>query len=157
MSGTRAVSYTHLNALLKKAMGYKYTEVRTVDKGDKVEVTTTEKEVPPDLSAISFVLRNYCPEKWSDKPMSCLLYTSSFAGEILSNIIPFNMPAGVYGILIMFAALASGVLPLDRVEKTADFMLLIMPLLFVPAGVRLITVWDSLKKDVYKRQVSAAA
>ena len=58
------------NALLKKAMGYKYTEVRTVDKGDKVEVTTTEKEVPPDLSAISFVLRNYCPEKWSDKPMS---------------------------------------------------------------------------------------
>ena len=77
-----------------------------------------------------------------------IIMSVSFAGEILSNIIPFNMPAGVYGILIMFAALASGVLPLDRVEKTADFMLLIMPLLFVPAGVRLITVWDSLKNEL---------
>lgn len=56
------------DALLKKARGYRYTETKTVDKGDKVEITTTEKEMPPDLSAISFLLRNYCPEKWSDKP-----------------------------------------------------------------------------------------
>lgn len=56
------------NALLKKAKGYVYTETKTVDKGDKVEVTTTEKEVPPDLSAISFLLKNFAPEKWSDKP-----------------------------------------------------------------------------------------
>ena len=55
-------------ALIKKAKGYVYTETKTVDKGDKVEVTSTEKEVPPDLSAISFLLRNFCPEKWSDKP-----------------------------------------------------------------------------------------
>ena len=55
-------------ALLKKAKGYTYIETKTVDKGDKVEITTTEKEMPPDLSAISFLLKNYCPEKWSDKP-----------------------------------------------------------------------------------------
>lgn len=54
-------------ALLKKAKGYTYIETKTVDKGDKVEITTTEKEMPPDLSAISFVLKNYCPERWSDK------------------------------------------------------------------------------------------
>lgn len=58
------------NALIKKAKGYVYTEVKTVDKGDRVETTYTEKEVPPDLSAISFLLRNYCPEKWSDKPIA---------------------------------------------------------------------------------------
>lgn len=56
------------NALIKKAKGYTYIEKKTVDKGDKIETTETEKEVPPDLSAISFLLRNLCPEKWSDKP-----------------------------------------------------------------------------------------
>lgn len=56
------------NALIKKAKGYIYTEIKTVDKGDKIETTETEKEVPPDLSAISFLLRNFRPEKWSDKP-----------------------------------------------------------------------------------------
>lgn len=55
-------------ALVKKAKGYTYTEIKTVDKGDRIETSETQKEVPPDLSAISFLLRNCCPEKWSDKP-----------------------------------------------------------------------------------------
>lgn len=55
-------------ALIKKAKGYTYTEIKTVEKEDRTEVTTTEKEMPPDLSAISFLLKNFCPEKWSDKP-----------------------------------------------------------------------------------------
>lgn len=67
-SGRREILAGVENALLKKAKGYTYTETKTVDKGDRIEVTTTEKEMPPDLSAISFLLRNYCPEKWSDKP-----------------------------------------------------------------------------------------
>ena len=57
-------------ALCKRAIGYKYTETKTVDKGDRLEITTTEKEMPPDLSAISFLLRNRYPERWSDKPSS---------------------------------------------------------------------------------------
>lgn len=75
------------NALLKKAMGYSYTEVRTVDKGDRVEVTTTDKEVPPDLSAISFVLRNYCPEKWSDKPTALKEEKAAGGVVILPDVI----------------------------------------------------------------------
>lgn len=73
----------------------------------------------------------------------------SFAGEILSRVIPFNMPAGVYGIIILFLALSSGILPVESVEKTADFLLIIMPVLFVPAGVGLIRAWDSLKNDLF--------
>lgn len=73
----------------------------------------------------------------------------SMAGEILSGVIPINMPAGVYGIVIMFIALASGILPLDRVEETADYFLVIMPVLFIPAGVGLMTAWDSLKGDLF--------
>lgn len=57
-------------ALIKKAKGYTCTEIKTVEKENRTEVTTTEKEIPPDLSAISFILKNFCPEKWSDKPAS---------------------------------------------------------------------------------------
>lgn len=75
------------NALLKKAKGYSYTEIKTVDKGDKVEVTSTEKEVPPDLSAISFLLRNFCPEKWSDKPTAAKDEVYSGGVVVLPEII----------------------------------------------------------------------
>ena len=54
-------------ALLKRAVGYTYTERKVVDKGDKVEETTTEKEMPPDLNAILILLKTYSPEKWNDK------------------------------------------------------------------------------------------
>lgn len=77
-----------------------------------------------------------------------IIMSVSLAGEVLSRVIPFNMPAGVYGILIMFTALAAGVLKLEKVEQAADFFLSAMPLFFVPAGVRLITVWDSLRSDL---------
>ena len=54
-------------ALLKKAMGYTYTEKKVVDKGDKVEETLTTKEMAPDLNAILILLKTYAPEKWNDK------------------------------------------------------------------------------------------
>ena len=54
-------------SLVKRAMGYKYTEEKIVDKGDKVEKTTTIKEMAPDLNAILILLKTYSPEKWNDK------------------------------------------------------------------------------------------
>lgn len=82
-------------ALLKKARGYTYVETKTVDKGDKVEVTTTEKEMPPDLSAISFLLRNYCPEKWSDKPTAQKEQAQSGGVVILPDILETDEERGL--------------------------------------------------------------
>lgn len=56
------------NAVLKRALGYSTTEVKTVEKANgQMEVTTTEKEVPPDLSAATTWLKNRCPERWNEK------------------------------------------------------------------------------------------
>lgn len=74
-------------ALIKKAKGYVYTEIKTVDKGDRIETTSTEKEVPPDLSAISFLLRNFCPERWSDKPTAVREEASGGGVVILPEIL----------------------------------------------------------------------
>jgi hypothetical protein len=56
------------NALLKRALGYTYTEVKQeVDETGKVKVTKTVKEVVPDVTAQIFWLKNRKPTEWRDK------------------------------------------------------------------------------------------
>lgn len=62
------------NALLKRALGYKYTETTrelVVDKDtgySHMEVTkVVEKEVQPDTTAQIFWLKNRKPKEWRDK------------------------------------------------------------------------------------------
>lgn len=56
------------NALLKRALGYEYDEVQVKKKGDMVlERTITKKQVPPDVTAQIFWLKNRQPEKWRDR------------------------------------------------------------------------------------------
>ena len=56
-------------ALLSRALGITVTESKTEssEKGGEKTVTTV-KEVPPDISAQMFWLKNRCPEQWRDKP-----------------------------------------------------------------------------------------
>lgn len=54
-------------ALLKAAMGYRYTEEKTeqTDKGEKQ--VWTEKEVSPNVTAISLWLKRRKPEVWDEE------------------------------------------------------------------------------------------
>lgn len=69
----------------------------------------------------------------------------SVIGEILKTFLPLPVPASVYGLVIMLVALLTGILKLDQVKGAADFLVEIMPVMFVPAGAGLITAWSSLK------------
>lgn len=55
------------NALLKRALGYSYTEVKTVESAKGTVTTTTVKEVAPDVTAGIFWLKNRQRPKWGDK------------------------------------------------------------------------------------------
>ena len=57
------------NALLRRALGYEYNEVKEkYEYGKITERTVTKKEVVPDVTAQIFWLKNRKPEKWRDKP-----------------------------------------------------------------------------------------
>ena len=57
------------NALLKRALGYEYEEVKEkYECGVLTERTVTKKEVVPDTTAQIFWLKNRKPDKWRDKP-----------------------------------------------------------------------------------------
>lgn len=70
----------------------------------------------------------------------------SLAGELLKYFLPLPIPASIYGLLLLFAALCTGMLKLEQVEKTADFLVEIMPLMFIPAGVGLMEEWGALSE-----------
>ena len=52
------------NALYKRAIGYKFTEVNVERSRRKKIIKKTLKEVPPDVKAIIFYLTNRVPSKW---------------------------------------------------------------------------------------------
>lgn len=69
----------------------------------------------------------------------------SFLGELLKYIIPLSVPASIYGMVLMFLALELKILKVSDVKETSTFLIEIMPLMFVPAGVGLLDSWEALQ------------
>ena len=69
----------------------------------------------------------------------------SFAGELLHAILPLPVPASIYGLLILLAGLQTKVIPLKAVDEAGGFLIEIMPMLFIAAGVGLMVSWGALK------------
>ena len=64
----------------------------------------------------------------------------SFIGEILKEVIPFPVPASIYGMIIMFACLGTGIIKAEQVSGAGDFLVEIMPVMFIPAAAGLLPV-----------------
>ncbi|MCI8771790.1 MAG: CidA/LrgA family protein [Lachnospiraceae bacterium] len=79
-----------------------------------------------------------------------LILFISFLGEILKYVLPFPVPASIYGLLILFICLETGWLKLGSVEETAKYLVEIMPLMFIPAGVGLLESWGALQPVLLK-------
>ena len=69
----------------------------------------------------------------------------SFAGELLHSCLPLPVPASIYGFVLMFVLLLTGILKLSDVKETSHFLIEIMPVMFIPSSVGLITVFALLK------------
>ena len=68
-----------------------------------------------------------------------------FLGELLAALLPLPVPSSVYGLLLMLAALKLGVFRLEQVKEAGSFLVGILPLLFIPAAVGVMDLWDELR------------
>ena len=75
----------------------------------------------------------------------CIILLLSFLGEGLHIILPLPVPASVYGLVLMLAALQTGILKTRQVRETAGFLIEIMPVMFIPAAAGLLNSWGVLK------------
>ncbi len=66
-------------------------------------------------------------------------------GEIIKLLVPLPIPGSIYGIVLMFILLVAHVIPLDSVRSAAEFLIAIMPVMFIPAATGLINYWPQLK------------
>ncbi len=69
----------------------------------------------------------------------------SCLGEIMRYMIPFAIPSTVYGLVLMVVLLQCKVIKLEQVKETSVYLLDIMPILFVPSAVALMTTWGELQ------------
>lgn len=66
----------------------------------------------------------------------------SLAGQMLQSIIPLPIPAAIYGFVLLFVALCTGLLKEKHIDETAAFLIQIMPVLFVAPAVNLLAYFD---------------
>ena len=57
----------------------------------------------------------------------------TFAAEIIKYFVPLPVPASIYGLILLFILLKSGILKLGQIEDVGGLLLELMPLLLVPA------------------------
>lgn len=69
----------------------------------------------------------------------------TFIGEALRYVMPLPVPASIYALVIMLIALQTKILQLEQVKEIGDFLIEIMPVMFIPAAVGLLISWDALK------------
>lgn len=74
-----------------------------------------------------------------------LILCITFVGELVKYVLPLPIPASIYGMVILFVGLMTGHIKLSSVKEVGKFLIEIMPVMFIPAGVGLMVSWNVLK------------
>ena len=77
-----------------------------------------------------------------------LIVLFSFLGEVCRAVIPLPVPASIYGMVLMFAALSLKIVKLDQVSDAGHFLTSILPVLFVAPLVSLMDCWPLLRENL---------
>ena len=72
----------------------------------------------------------------------------TLAGEALQRFLPLPIPASVYGLVLLFAALCTGVVKLEQVKETGSFLVSILPILFVGPTVGIVEHWELIRPQL---------
>ena len=75
----------------------------------------------------------------------CIILLITFLGELLNILSPLPIPASVYGLVLMLIALQSRLVKVEHVKETAVFLIEIRPVMFIPAGAKLLESWGVLQ------------
>ncbi len=84
-------------------------------------------------------------ERMKYLPQFLIILGFTLAGEALQRLVPLPIPASVYGIVLLFAALCSKLVKVEQVKEAGGFLTSILPLLFVAPMVGLLENWSLLQ------------
>ena len=70
------------------------------------------------------------------------------AGELLHGLLPLPIPAGIYGLVLLAAALLTGIVKIEQVKQPGDFLSSLFPLLFIPTVAGVMEEWDLISTNL---------
>ena len=62
----------------------------------------------------------------------------TFLGEALQRLISLPIPASIYGLVLLFAALCLKIVKVEQIAETAAFLRSLLPMLFVGPAVSIV-------------------
>ena len=70
------------------------------------------------------------------------------AGEALQRIVPLPIPASVYGLVLLFAALCLKWVKVEQIREVGGFFTSILPVLFVSPAVGIVEHWAVIRPQL---------
>ena len=71
-----------------------------------------------------------------------IIFGFTLLGELLHILLP--LPAAIYGLVLLFFALQTGIVKLHQVDAVSKFLIAIMGLLFVAPAVNIVEIWQEI-------------
>ena len=84
--------------------------------------------------------------KYIKQLLIILLFTA--LGELLAYVLPLPIPAAIYGLVLLLAALCAGLLKPEAIGETARFLTGLLPLLFVAPTVKILSYWNIISPNI---------
>ena len=69
-------------------------------------------------------------------------------GEVLHEVLPLPVPASIYGLVLLAAALLTGIVKIEQVKQTGDFLSGLFPVLFIPTVAGVMEVWELIEGNL---------
>lgn len=73
-----------------------------------------------------------------------VIFGFTLVGELLHLLLPLPIPAAIYGLVLLFLALQTGIVKLGQVDAVSKFLIAIMGLLFVAPAVNIAEIWQDI-------------
>ena len=81
-------------------------------------------------------------------PQLAIIFGFTLLGEALQRLLPIGIPGSVYGLVLLFLALCTGIVKLEQVKESGDFLRSLLPLLFVAPTVSIMEHWAVIRTEL---------
>ncbi len=78
------------------------------------------------------------------KQLGIILFIT-FISELLKFFIPLPIPAGIYGMIILFLLLCAKIIKPEHISDTSAFLISVMGVMFIPSGVGIMNNFDNIR------------
>lgn len=72
----------------------------------------------------------------------------TLAGEALQRLVPFSIPASVWGLALLFLALCLKIVKVEQVKDVGGFLASLLPVLFVGPTVGIVEHWALIRPQL---------